>query len=118
VVNQRIIAGVEAFQRTNPPRWFFDNLIRDHSLPQYKSVGRQVMQSAIGWWLATYRRLEQPLVVHAIEREDGAVKWWTDFLKRGPDYKGESIQSRGMTFPAVGWVIHPPPSRAGGGSEL
>lgn len=107
-VGGRVVGGAELFQRQNPPAWFLDNLVRDPS-PEFKGVGREVVQAAIGWWLALNRfgRLEQPLRVHAMVRETHAREWWTWFFNRPPDFSGAFVQSRGLRFDAAGWITYP-----------
>jgi len=109
MVGQKVIAGVELWQRRGPTSWFLENLIRDQA-PEFKGVGRDVVEAAMRWWHATYGRYITEVRVHAMAREPVAVRWWTDFLQRPPDYSGEFIQSGSMTFPAVGWVVHPRPT--------
>jgi hypothetical protein len=104
IADRRVVGGIELFQR-QPPAWFMDNLIRDQSA-EFKGVGRQVVESAIGWWLSRFGSFAQPLRVHAMGREPGALMWWTSFLGRAPDFSGESVQSHGLSFEAVGWIIH------------
>lgn len=108
VVGAKVVGGAELFQRQNPPSWFLDNLVRDPS-PEFKGVGREVAEAAIGWWLVLnrYRHLDQPLRVHAMVRETHARDWWTRFFKRPPDFTGAYVEARGLRFDAVGWITYP-----------
>ena len=108
LIGDRVVGGAELFQRQNPPSWFLDNLVRDPS-PEFKGVGREVAQAAIGWWLSLnrFRHLDQPLRVHAIVREAHAVAWWTRFFNRAPDLPDEYVKAHGLRFDAVGWISYP-----------
>jgi len=112
LVNGKVIAGVELWQRRTPISWFLENLVRDQA-PEFKGSGRAVVEAAMRWWRATYGHYVTEVRAHAMEGEPIAVGWWTEFLQRPPDFGGESIRGGGMTFPAVGWVVHSPPTRMG-----
>jgi hypothetical protein len=107
-VGERVVGGAELFQRQNRPSWFLDNLVRDPS-PEFKGVGREVAQAAIGWWLVLnrHRHLDQPLRVHAMVREKHAWDWWAWFFNRPPDFSGAFVEARGLRFDAVGWITYP-----------
>jgi len=68
-------------------------------------VGADLVTAAVGWWRANFGAHGWPLKVHAMEREAGAVAWWTGFLRRPSDFTGAFMRNRPHLFPAVGWVI-------------
>jgi hypothetical protein len=107
-LDKHVISGVELWQRKEPTGWFLDNLIRDQA-PEFKGVGREVVENAMGWWASQFRRLDQPLRVHAMVREPGAVKWWTTFMNRPHDFSGAFVRAHGLKFDAVGWIVYPSP---------
>jgi hypothetical protein len=104
-VENRLIAGVDLWQQQRDHFWFISDLIRDQS-PQFTGVGQEIVEMAIMWWTERLARTGYGLRVFAMTREAGAVKWWTDFLKRPPDLLMESTKSRGFVFGAVGWVLN------------
>jgi hypothetical protein len=100
----RLIAGVDLWQQKREHYWFISDLVRDQS-PEFKGVGKDVVEAAIMWWMSQFSRTDWGLRVFAMKRETGAVKWWTRFLKRSPDLTRESTISRAFVFPAVGWIL-------------
>jgi hypothetical protein len=105
-LGERLIAGVDLWQQKRDRYWFISDLIRDQA-PQFKGVGRDLVEVAIMWWASRFARTGWGLRVFAMTPEAGAVKWWTDFLKRPADLTGESTKARGFVFGAVGWVLDP-----------
>lgn len=97
---------MDLWQQKRDHYWFISDLVRDPS-PEFKGVGKAVVEAAIMWWMSQFSRTDWGLRVFAMKREVGAVKWWTDFLKRSPDLTGESTKSRDFVFPAVGWILDP-----------
>jgi hypothetical protein len=104
-VGNHLIAGVDLWQQQRDHHWFISDLIRDQS-PQFAGVGREIVEMAIMSWTDRLARTGYGLRVFAMTREAGAVRWWTDFLKRPPDLTGESTRSRGFAFGAVGWILN------------
>ncbi len=100
-----VIAGVDLWQQKRAHYWFISDLVRDQS-PQFKGVGREIVEMTIMWWMSQFSRTDWGLRVYAITRDIGAVKWWAGYLKRSPDHSGEWIKSRGFVFSAVGWVLN------------
>jgi hypothetical protein len=78
-------------------------LVRDQS-PRYKGVGHEVVDAALDW-LSGVNRNGYGVRVHAMAREDIAVRFWTRHLSREADFTDALIRSRTFHFPAVGWVI-------------
>jgi hypothetical protein len=100
----RLIAAVDLWQQKRDHYWFISDLVRDQS-PEFKGVGKDVVEAAIMWWMSQFSRTDWGLRVFAMKREVGAVKWCTHFLKRSPDLTEESTKSRACVFPAVGWIL-------------
>jgi GNAT superfamily N-acetyltransferase len=101
----RIVAGVELWQQQRDRYWFLEVLVRDQS-PRYKGVGHELVDAALEW-LAGVNRNGYGVRVHAMAREDIAVRFWTRHLNREADFTDAFIRSRTFHFPAVGWVIAP-----------
>lgn len=101
----QVVAGVELWQQPRDRYWFLEMLIRDQS-PAYKGVGAQVARAAIAWVVqmatsgGTYG-----VRVHAMVREAGAVKFWTELMGREPDFDDAYQKTAKYFFPAVGWII-------------
>ena len=105
-MENRLIAGVDLWQQQRDRYWFISDLVRDQSA-QFTGVGREIVEVSIMWWADRLAKTGYGLRVFAMTREVGAVKWWTDFLKRPPDLTKESTKSRSFVFGAVGWVLNP-----------
>ena len=99
-----MIAGVDLWQQKRDHYWFISDLVR-HQSPEFKGVGKDVVEAAIMWWMSQFSRTDWGLRVFAMKREVGAVKWWTQFLKRPPDLWEESTKTGTFIFPAVGWIL-------------
>jgi len=98
-----IVAGVELWQQQRDRYWFLESLIRDQS-DRFKGLGHELVDAAVAYFHEMNIN-GYGLRVHAMAREQGAVWFWTRHLHRDPDFVNASVWSRGLNFPAVGWVI-------------
>jgi hypothetical protein len=107
-----VIAGVELWRQDRDRFWFLEMLIRDQA-PAYKGVGAEVAEAAIAWlWGYLKASGERYGVrVHAMTKEEGAVKFWTRLLGRDPDFDDAFQRTADFYFPAVGWIIEATPAQ-------
>ena len=103
----RIVAGIELWQQQRERFWFLEMLVRDQS-PRFKGVGHEVVNAALEW-LAEMNRNGYGVRVHAMAREDVAVRFWTRHLGREPDLTTGFIRSGGFFFPPAPAIVRKQP---------
>jgi GNAT superfamily N-acetyltransferase len=101
----QIIAGIELWQQQRDRYWFLEGLIRDPA-SQFRGVGHELVDSAIGWFDRVNVN-SYGLRVHSMVREAAAVRFWTQHFQRDPDFTGAFVRWRGFDFRVVGWIIRP-----------
>jgi hypothetical protein len=114
----QVVAGVELWQQLRDRYWFLEGLVRNQA-PAYKGVGREVATAAMAYLFDVIEGSggRYGMRVHAMSREVGAVKFWTDLMNRKPDFEDAFMKTPDYLFPAVGWIIVPTPMLIAGGAR-
>jgi len=99
----RVVGGVYLFQNRRDQYWFLEVLIRNPA-SEYAGVGFDVVQAAARWW-KRFASTGWQLRVHSMKREVRAVKWWTRYIGRPPDFEDAFLRTASYYFEAFGWVI-------------
>jgi hypothetical protein len=101
-----VVGGVELWQQQRDKFWFLEGLIRDQS-DEYRGLGVDVVTAAIARWRSDFSANGYGLRVHAMSSEKSAVRWWTRYLGREPNFSDAYVKSGVHRFDAVGWIIVP-----------
>jgi hypothetical protein len=102
----KVIGGLEVWHQQRDRFWFLEGLIRDQA-PEFKGVGADMYRATLQWWIDTFAGFGDPLKVHSMVREEGAVGWWTTQIGRPPDFTDAFIKNDPYYFEAVGWILYP-----------
>ena len=103
-----VVAGIELYENRRDHFWFLEGLVRNPA-PEFKGVGAAVVDAAIAWVMHFLDDIKSSkgVRVHAMARDLGAVKWWTGYFGRPPDFTDAFVKTPSYHFPAVGWEVRP-----------
>ncbi len=83
---------------------FLEGLIRDQA-PEFAGLGVDLVDTAVARWRSSSFLSRFAIRVHSMKREWAAVRFWTRYLRRGPDFCDAYVAHADHRFEAVGWMV-------------